>query len=140
MLPGMDLSLRTDGPVAHIRVVGAVAIGETGTLLEYLRVARENGSVLAVLDFSECNQLPTTIVPILVREALAFQDLGGSLSLTGLRGQNPFLMHAVAEARFVHYRSFEEASAHEKHRLKSSQTPQPPTTPAPPMPGEKKGS
>lgn len=137
----MDLSLRTDGPLAHIRVVGTVGISETGGLLEYLRVARENGSILAVIDFSDCTQLPTTIVPILVREALAFNDMGGSMSLTGLRGQNPFLMTAVAENRFVHYRSFEEASAQERHKLKVSAVPAaaPPTAGAPTTAGTAAG-
>ncbi len=127
----MDLSLNTDGPVAHLRIIGSVGIGETGSVVEYLKVARENGSVRAIIDLTDCAQLPTTIIPILMRETRQFELLGGSLTLTGLRSQNPFLNTLVSESRFVHYRNFEEASASErlKAKVQAVMPPEPKTIP-----------
>ncbi len=107
----MDLSLRTDGPLATIRVVGAVGLKETAGLADYLRVARENGAVWALVDLSECDELPTTIVALLVREGERFVAAGGSLGLTGVGAQNPFLADAVQSGRFPHFRTLEEAVA-----------------------------
>jgi anti-anti-sigma regulatory factor len=105
----MELALRTDGALAALRVVGKVLMSETGALSDYLRVARENGAVRCVVDLSECTELPTTIVAVLMREAAKLAEAGGALSLTGVRDQNPFLTEAVASSRFFHYRSAGEA-------------------------------
>lgn len=107
----MDLSLRTDGALATLRVVGAVALRETGALADYLRVARENGAVWAVVDLGDCSELPTTIVAVLSREAERFAAAGGSLGLCGVGAQNPFLTEAARDGRFPHFRSLEEAVA-----------------------------
>lgn len=110
----MELALETDGPVASLRVAGSVSLGEAGALSEYLRVARENGAVRCIVDFSGCAWLPTTIVAVLLREAGRFAEAGGALSLSGVGNQNPFLAQAVSSGRFVHYRSADEAAAAER--------------------------
>jgi hypothetical protein len=112
----MELALATDGPLATIRIAGVVKMSETGMLSDYLRVARENGAVRCVLDLSACRELPTTIMALLMRESSAFAAAGGALSLTGVGEQNPFLTEAVAESRFLHYRTVEEAIANERVR------------------------
>lgn len=113
---GMELSLETDGALAALRVRGSVGMGETTALTEYLRVARENGAVRCVLDFSGCSELPTTIVPVLLREAAKLAEAGGVLALSGVTTQNPFLTEAVVEGRFAHYPSVEEAIGSERAR------------------------
>jgi len=105
----VELSLRTDGALASLRVLGKVSMAETGMLSDYLRVARENGAVRCIVDLSACTELPTTIMAVLMREAARMAEAGGALSLTGVAGQNPFLTEAVAAARFFHYRTLEEA-------------------------------
>ncbi len=112
----VKLSLETDGPLAVVRVGGSMAIAETETLSGYLKVARENGAVRCVLDFSTCEEAPTTILPLLLREASAFRDSGGVLVLSGVREQNPFLKDAVASEKLAHASSFEEAVAKERAR------------------------
>ena len=107
----MDLSLRTDGDLATLRVLGEVGVGQTAALADYLRVARENGAVRAVVDLSDCSTLPTTVLPLLLREAELFASAGGSLGLCGVGPQNPFLSDAVREGRFAHFRSLDEAAA-----------------------------
>lgn len=109
--PGVDLSLRTDGELATVRVLGAVAVGQTAALADYLRVARENGAVHALVDLSSCTAVPTSLLPLLAREAERFATSGGSLGLCGVGPQNPFLLDAVREGRFPHFRSLDEAVA-----------------------------
>lgn len=116
----MDLSLETDGPVAALRVLGTVSLGEAGAVSDYLRVARENGAVRCIVDFSGCSWLPTTIVPVLQREAASLRQVGGGLSLTGVGNQNPFLSQAVSAGRFVHYRSAAEAMAAERREVEAT--------------------
>lgn len=108
--PGVDLSLRTDGDLATLRVLGEVGVGQTAALADYLRVARENGAVRAVVDLTDCSRLPTTVLPLLLREAERFASAGGSLGLCGAGPQNPFLADAVRDGRFAHFRSVEEAA------------------------------
>jgi anti-anti-sigma regulatory factor len=110
------LSLETDGPLAALRVAEAMAIAETETLAGYLRVARENGAVRCLIDFSECTQAPTTLLPLLLRETATFRNAGGALVLTGVRDQNPFLAEAVASEKLTHLPSFDEAIAKERAR------------------------
>src|SRR5262245_30070315 len=43
--PEMELALSTDGPLATLRVLGAVKMADTSMLADYLRVARENGAI-----------------------------------------------------------------------------------------------
>ena len=110
----VELSLETDGPVAAVRVSGSVTLAEAASLSDYLRVARENGAVRGIVDLSACPSLPTTIIPVLIREADRFAEAGGALSLCGVRGQNPFLSQLVTKGRFGHYRSIEEARTVER--------------------------
>lgn len=112
----MELSLETDGALATLRVRGTVGMSETNALTEYLRVARENGAVRCILDFSGCRELPTTIVPVLLRESAKLGEAGGVLALSGVTNQNPFLAEAVGEGRFTHHRSVEEAIGSERAR------------------------
>ncbi len=112
----MELSLETDGALAVLRVIGPVSMAETNALSEYLRVARENGAVRCLLDFSECTDLPTTIVPVLLREAGKLAEAGGTLALACVDVQNPFLTQAVQAGRFLHYRTREEGLALERSR------------------------
>lgn len=112
----MELSLETDGALAVVRVIGPVSMAETNALSEYLRVARENGATRCLVDFSECTDLPTTIVPLLTREAAKLTEAGGALVLSCVDVQNPFLAQAVSAGRFVHYRTREEALALERSR------------------------
>lgn len=107
----MELALTTDGTRATLRVLGRVSMGETTVLSEYLRVARENGAVRCVVDFSDCLELPTTIVAVLLRESARLTEAGGGLALTGVVDQNPFLRDAVTAERFLHFRTAEEANA-----------------------------
>jgi hypothetical protein len=123
----MELALSTDGPLATLRVIGAVKMGDTAMLADYLKVARENGAVRCVLDLGDCSELPTTIVSVLSREAQRFVEAGGALALSGVEEQNPFLTDAVASARFLHYRSLAEAWASEKAKAHASS----PSAPAP---------
>ena len=113
----MELSLETDGAVAAIRVKGPVSMAETAALSDYLRVARENGALRCIVDLADCSWLPTTIVPLLLREAGAFSRSGGALSLSGVADQNPFLRQAVTSGRLGAYRTFDEASAGERRAV-----------------------
>src|SRR5512143_4364217 len=121
----MELALATDGGLATLRVIGIVRMTDIGMLGDYLRVARENGAIRCVLDLSECPELPTTIVSLLMREASRFAAAGGALALSGVGAQNPFLTDAVAAARFLHYRTLDEARATERVRAVAS-SPEPP--------------
>jgi hypothetical protein len=112
----MELALETDGTLAVLRVIGPVSMADTGALSEYLRVARENGAVRCLLDFAECTDLPTTIVPLLTREAAKLAETGGTLALASVDVQNPFLAQAVEAGKFLHYRTREEALAIERSR------------------------
>ena len=112
----MELALTTDGPLATLRIIGTVQMSETQMLADYLRVARENGAVRCILDLSACSVLPTTIMALLMREGTRFAEAGGALSLSGVSDQNPFLTDAVAAARFLHYRTLEEACETERVR------------------------
>jgi hypothetical protein len=118
----VELSLRTDGALATVRVTGKVTMADTAALSSYLRVARENGAVRCVLDLSECLELPTTIMAVLMRESASLAEAGGALSLCGVAQQNPFLTEAVASARFLHYRSLEEAWETERVRAIATET------------------
>lgn len=91
-------------------------MGETHALSDYLRVARENGAVRCIVDFSSCTDLPTTIVAVLMRESGKLLEAGGVLALSGLTGQNPFLEDAAVNHRFVIYRTLEEAVAVEQQK------------------------
>lgn len=104
----MDLSLETDGAVAALRVRGDMTLMEASAITEYLRVARENGALRCVVDLAGCRSLPTTIVAILMREQGRFAAAGGTLVLSGVAEQNPFLAQTVASGRFSHYRTVEE--------------------------------
>ncbi|HKC25114.1 MAG TPA: hypothetical protein VKF32_10255 [Thermoanaerobaculia bacterium] len=126
----MELALTTDGALATLRIVGVVRMNDTAMLADYLRVARENGAVRCVLDLADCPELPTTIVSLLMREAARFAEAGGALALSGVETQNPFLTDAVVSARFLHYRTLEEACATERVRAVAS-TPDAPREPAP---------
>ena len=110
----MELSLDTDGAVAALRVRGDVTLTEASTITEYLRVARENGALRCVVDLSGCTALPTTIVAVLMREQGRFVAAGGSLALSGVGEQNPFLAQSVAAGRFGHYPTVEEGLAAER--------------------------
>ncbi len=110
----MELSLETDGAVAALRVRGDVTLTEASTITEYLRVARENGALRCVVDLSACTSLPTTIVAVLMREQGRFGVAGGTLVLSGVGEQNPFLAQSVAAGRFGHYRTAEEWIAAER--------------------------
>ncbi|MEO7919671.1 MAG: hypothetical protein ABIT01_09430 [Thermoanaerobaculia bacterium] len=107
----MELALTTDGTRATLRVLGRVSMAETTVLSEYLRVARENGAVRCIVDLTDCTELPTTIVAVLLRESGKLAEAGGGLALTGVAEQNPFLRDAVTAERFLHYRSADEAFA-----------------------------
>lgn len=109
----MEISLQTDGAVASLRIIGAVSGGETASLSEYLRVARENGAVKCLVDLTECTELPTTILPLLTREAAKLAEAGGALGLCGVRRQNPFLLQAVEAGKFPHFATLAEASMSE---------------------------
>ena len=110
----MEISLETDGPVALVRVAGEAAHADGPSIAQYLRVARENGAVRAVVDLSACPAVATTVVSILLREGSALAGAGGGLSLCGLSSQNPFLRGAVDEGRLRNYRSFDEGAAAER--------------------------
>ena len=112
----MEMSLKTDGAVAALRVTGPVRMDEVASLSEYLRVARENGAVRCIVDFTESGDLPTPVMAVLFRESARFQDAGGGLAVSGVTNQNPFLAEAVATSRLQHYRSVEEAWAAERGR------------------------
>ena len=112
----MEMSLKTDGTVAALRVSGPVRLDEVANLSEYLRVARENGAVRCIVDFSECGDLPTPVMAVLFRESTRFQEAGGGLAVSGVTRQNPFLAEAVATCRLQHYRTVEEAWAAERGR------------------------
>ncbi len=112
----MELALSTDGLISTLRVVGPVTFRDTPMIAEYLRVARENGAVRGIVDFSQCPDLPTTIVAVLTRELIWFTDAGGALSLSGLTNQNPFLVAAVSDGKFKSYRSADEAAAREREQ------------------------
>ena len=91
-----------------------MTLTEASTITEYLRVARENGALRCVVDLSSCTALPTTIVAVLMREQGRFAVAGGSLSLSGVGEQNPFLARSVEAGRFGHYRTAEEGIAAER--------------------------
>ncbi len=114
--PRVELALETDGVLAVVRVIGPVSMGETNALSEYLRVARENGAIRCLVDLSECTDLPTTIVPMLGREAAKLAEAGGSLALACVDVQNPFLTEAVTKGKFIHYRTREEGLALERSK------------------------
>jgi anti-anti-sigma regulatory factor len=116
----VDLSLETDGGVAALRVRGDVTLTEASTITEYLRVARENGVLRCVVDLSACTALPTTIVAVLMREQGRFGIAGGTLVLSGVAEQNPFLSQTVAAGRFDHYRTVEEGIAAERRAAGAS--------------------
>lgn len=116
----MELALETDGAIAALRVRGDVTLTEASTITEYLRVARENGALRCVVDLSSCTSLPTTIVAVLMREQGRFAVAGGSLTLSGVLEQNPFLTQSVAAGRFGHYRSAEEGIAAERRAIRDS--------------------
>ena len=116
----MELSLETDGAVAALRVRGDVTLTEASAITDYLRVARENGAHRCVVDLSACSSLPTTIVAVLMREQGRFAASGGSLALSGVGGQNPFLSQSVAAGRFGHYRTAEEGIAAERRAASAS--------------------
>lgn len=113
----MELSLETDGALAVLKVIGPVTMAESNALSDYLKVARENGAIRCLLDLSECTDLPTTIVPLLGREAAQLAAAGGTLALACVDVQNPFLTQAVAGGKFVHYRTREEAIAIERGKV-----------------------
>ncbi len=112
----MELALETDGTLAILRVIGPVSMAETNALSEYLRVARENGAIRCLVDLAECTDMPTTIVPLLTREAAKLAEAGGALALASVDVQNPFLAQAVNSGKFLHYRTREEALAIERSR------------------------
>ncbi len=116
----MELSLETDGAVAALKVRGDVTLTEASTISEYLRVARENGALRCVVDLSGCAALPTTIVAVLMRELGRFAVAGGTLVLSGVGEQNPFLAQSVASGRFSHYRTVEEGLAAERRAVGTS--------------------
>jgi len=116
----VELALQTDGVLAALRVIGAVSMGETHALSDYLRVARENGAVRCVVDFSSCTELPTTIVAVLMRESAKLAEAGGVLALSGLTGQNPFLEDAAVNSRFAIYRTLDEATEEERRKSETS--------------------
>lgn len=110
----MEISLESDGTVALLRVGGEAAHADGPAIGQYLRVARENGALRAVVDLSSCPSLTTTVVSVLLREAAAFAGAGGALSVTGVSGQNPFLGRAVDEGTLRHHRSLQEGAAEER--------------------------
>lgn len=116
----MELSLETDGVVAALRIRGEVTLTEASTITEYLRVARENGSLRCVVDLSGCTALPTTIVAVLMREQGRFGVAGGALVLSGVAQQNPFLSQSVEAGRFGHYRTADEGIAAERRAAGAS--------------------
>lgn len=105
----MEISLRTDGSLAALKVSGDVSMSDTAALSSYLGVARENGAVRCILDLSSCTSMPTTILAVLMREAQRMSEAGGVLALAGVGEQNPFLAQAVTSGKFTHYRSAEQA-------------------------------
>jgi hypothetical protein len=119
----VELALTTDGALATLRIVGTVRMSDIGMLEDYLRVARENGAIRCVLDLAECPELPTTIVSLLMREAARFAEAGGALALSGVESQNPFLTDAVVSARFLHYKTLDEARATERVRAAAAAPP-----------------
>jgi len=110
----VELSLETDGAIAALKVRGDVTLTEASTITEYLRVARENGALRCVVDLTSCTALPTTIVAVLMREQGRFATVGGTLVLSGVAEQNPFLAQSVAAGKFGHYRTVEEGIAAER--------------------------
>ena len=112
----MELALETDGTLAILRVIGPVIGSDTTALSEYLRVARENGAIRCLVDLSECTDMPTTIVPLLTREAAKLSEAGGALALASVDVQNPFLTQLVKSKKFLHYATREEALAIERSR------------------------
>jgi anti-anti-sigma regulatory factor len=105
----MEISLRTDGRLAALKLSGDVGMGDTAALSSYLGVARENGAVRCILDLAACTNVPTTILALLMREAQKLADAGGVLVLSGVGEQNPFLAQAVTSGKFPHYRTVDQA-------------------------------
>lgn len=105
----MEISLRTDGKLAALKIGGDVSMADTGALSSYIGVARENGAVRCIVDLGACSTLPTTILALLMREAQKLTDAGGVLVLSGVGEQNPFLAQAVTSGKFPHYRTVDQA-------------------------------
>ena len=110
----MEIALETDGPVALVRVTGEAAHADRVSLGQYLRVARENGAVRAIVDLSLCPSVTTTVVSLLLNEAAAFAAAGGALTLAGVDDQNPFLLRAVEDGTLRHHRTVAEGAEAER--------------------------